>query len=116
MAAKKNEFASLALKWRERHNLTRVEAAEKLNVPYRTLEDWEAGRRKPRSILHDMLTKKFNHVLAGPMNPAKIIRGPDIGIEKLKRKPPKTKAQPAGPTAAPAAAGPPKKAPPGTTS
>jgi DNA-binding transcriptional regulator YiaG len=62
--ARKNEFGSLALKWRETHNLTRVEAAKQLGVPYRTLEDWEAGRRTPRSILRDMLIKKFNQALA----------------------------------------------------
>jgi DNA-binding transcriptional regulator YiaG len=60
----RNEFSALALKWREAHNLTRVEAAEILGVPYRTLEDWEAGRRSPRSILRDMLIKKFNRASA----------------------------------------------------
>jgi predicted transcriptional regulator len=59
-----NDFGSLALKWRDRHNLTRVEAARQLGVPYRTLEDWEAARRTPRSILRDLLSKKFNQALA----------------------------------------------------
>lgn len=66
MAKKKieNEFGSLALKWRETKNLTRVEAAEKLGVPYRTLEDWEAGRRTPTAVLRNMLIKKFEQALA----------------------------------------------------
>lgn len=67
MANKKsrnNEFGMLALKWRAARNLTRTDAARELGVPYRTLEDWEAGRRTPRAILRELLTKKFNRSLA----------------------------------------------------
>lgn len=65
LESEKNEFGSLSLKWREAHNLNRVEAAEKLGVPYRTLEDWEAGRRTPRPILRDLLIKKFLGPVSG---------------------------------------------------
>lgn len=33
--------------WRERHNLSQVQAADALGFPPRSIEDWERGARKP---------------------------------------------------------------------
>jgi DNA-binding transcriptional regulator YiaG len=47
---KKEEFASLLLKWRSKHGWTREEAAAKLGVSHRTLQEWEQGRRVPSEM------------------------------------------------------------------
>jgi len=36
--------------WRERMNLTRFTAAERLGVSYATLINWEQGRYSPRGL------------------------------------------------------------------
>jgi DNA-binding transcriptional regulator YiaG len=54
------DFGTLARRWRKKHKLSRAEASRKLSIPYRTIEDWEAGRRTPRGFALDTLTKKFS--------------------------------------------------------
>ena len=46
----KEEFASLLLKWRTKHGWNREESAAKLDVPHRTLQEWEQGRRLPSKM------------------------------------------------------------------
>jgi len=36
--------------WRDRRKLTRKEAGRLLKIPYRTLQNWEQGRRQPSSL------------------------------------------------------------------
>jgi len=36
--------------WRERHNLSQSEAALKLQISKRTLQEWEQGRAAPRGF------------------------------------------------------------------
>lgn len=55
-------FKTHLLRFRGEHNITRANLARALGVPYRTLEDWEAGRRTPspstqRLILGDLWTR-----------------------------------------------------------
>ena len=42
--------ASELRQWRERHNLTRKEAAALLGVSWRSVEAWELGRKIPQWI------------------------------------------------------------------
>ena len=44
------DFAQVLLDWRTRHAWTRKEAAMKLAVSWRTLQDWEQGRRIPSQM------------------------------------------------------------------
>jgi DNA-binding transcriptional regulator YiaG len=43
-------FAQVLLDWRTKHAWTRKEAAMKLAVSWRTLQDWEQGRRIPSQM------------------------------------------------------------------
>lgn len=52
-------FPKLVVAWRDKRKLNRAEAAKLLDVPYRTLQDWEAGLRKPRGIALKLITKKL---------------------------------------------------------
>lgn len=54
------DFGQLARKWRAARKLTRADAARLLGIPYRTLEDWEAGKRTPRGIARTVMTEKFS--------------------------------------------------------
>lgn len=36
--------------WREARGLTKADAARKLEIPYRTFQDWELGNRTPRGF------------------------------------------------------------------
>jgi len=47
---KRAEFSSLLLKWRSKHCWNRIEAAAKLGVSHRTLQEWEQGRRMPSEM------------------------------------------------------------------
>ena len=42
---------------REKFNMTRVEVSNKLEIPYRTLEDWEAGKSTPPKYVQNMYLK-----------------------------------------------------------
>lgn len=53
------DFAKLVTAWRTRRKLNRAEAARLLDIPYRTIQDWEAGLRRPRGIALKLLTKRL---------------------------------------------------------
>jgi DNA-binding transcriptional regulator YiaG len=55
------DFAGLVLKWRMARNLTQPKAATVLGVPYRTFQDWEAGRRTPRGLALELITAKLKN-------------------------------------------------------
>jgi DNA-binding transcriptional regulator YiaG len=42
--------------WRERNDLSQSEAAIKLRVSKRTLQEWEQGRAVPRHLAMDVIT------------------------------------------------------------
>ena len=42
--------------WRERNDLSQSEAALKLRVSKRTLQEWEHGRAEPRHLASDAIT------------------------------------------------------------
>ena len=52
-------FAQLVRAWRDRHQLARVDAARKLGIPLRTLEDWEYGKRTPRGIARRLIIARL---------------------------------------------------------
>jgi putative transcriptional regulator len=52
-------FGELVRAWRERRKLSRVDAARKLGVPLRTLEDWEYGKRTPRGLARELITARL---------------------------------------------------------
>jgi DNA-binding transcriptional regulator YiaG len=41
---------NLLTQWRTKKGLTKADAARKLKIPYRTLQDWELGNRTPRGL------------------------------------------------------------------
>jgi DNA-binding transcriptional regulator YiaG len=43
--------------WRERHNLSQSEAALKLQISKRTLQEWEQGRAVPRGFARTAIEK-----------------------------------------------------------
>lgn len=45
--------------WRERRELSRVDAARFLDVPLRTLEDWEYGKRRPRGLAFRLIVARL---------------------------------------------------------
>jgi transcriptional regulator with XRE-family HTH domain len=45
----KKDFAELLSDWRQKHGWTRKEAAEKLGIPFRTMQDWEQRRADGRA-------------------------------------------------------------------
>lgn len=47
---------------REKFNMTRVEVSNKLEIPYRTLEDWEAGRSTPPKYVQNMYLKALEEI------------------------------------------------------
>lgn len=48
----KREFADLLRTWRERKRLSQSEAARLLEVPVRTLQNWEIARVMPHPYAH----------------------------------------------------------------
>lgn len=42
--------------WRKRKNLSQSEAALKLQISKRTLQEWEQGRAEPRHLAMDAVT------------------------------------------------------------
>lgn len=40
--------------------LTRAELSKKYNIPIRTLEDWDSGRRKPSEWLENLIIRVIN--------------------------------------------------------
>lgn len=53
-------FPRLLRRWRRAHNLTRADAARRLDIPYRTLEDWEAGRHAPRGLAMRLIKSRVS--------------------------------------------------------
>jgi transcriptional regulator with XRE-family HTH domain len=46
---------SILKKWRKARGLSQSQAAAALGVPVRTLQDWELGRSKPRTLAAEAL-------------------------------------------------------------
>ena len=47
---------------RQKYNMTRAEVARRLEIPYRTLEDWEAGKSKPAKYVYNMYLKSLKDI------------------------------------------------------
>lgn len=45
--------------WRKKRLIKRVYLSAFLRVPYRTLEDWEAGRHTPNSFVQNAVLKRL---------------------------------------------------------
>ncbi len=42
---------------RQSTGMTRAAFAKEFGIPYRTLEDWEAGKRKPPEYVYNMIVR-----------------------------------------------------------
>jgi DNA-binding transcriptional regulator YiaG len=60
----RGEFASLLLKWRTKHGWNREESAAKLDVPHRTLQEWEQGRRLPSKMAQRGVISRMEEIEA----------------------------------------------------
>jgi DNA-binding transcriptional regulator YiaG len=60
--SEKQTFAELLLAWRTRHAWSREEAAAKLGVSYRTLQEWEQGRRVPSEMARFGVMSKMEQI------------------------------------------------------
>jgi ribosome-binding protein aMBF1 (putative translation factor) len=58
----RGEFASLLLKWRTKHGWNREESAAKLDVPHRTLQEWEQGRRLPSKMAQRGVVSRMEEI------------------------------------------------------
>lgn len=47
---------------RQKYNMTRADVSRKLEIPYRTLEDWEAGKSKPAKYVYNMYLKSLKDI------------------------------------------------------
>lgn len=47
---------------RAKYNMTRKEVSNKLEIPYRTLEDWEAGKSTPPKYVQNMYLRALNEI------------------------------------------------------
>jgi DNA-binding transcriptional regulator YiaG len=52
-------------RWRKVQNLSQKEAALALEIPKRTLQDWEQGRRSPRGLALVALMQRLSAPLKG---------------------------------------------------
>jgi DNA-binding transcriptional regulator YiaG len=60
MAKNKTESLTKLIKeWRKKKGVTKAEAARQLNIPYRTLQDWELGNRTPRGFALRAITERL---------------------------------------------------------
>jgi DNA-binding transcriptional regulator YiaG len=57
------KFFQIVKRWRSARDLSRAEAGRQLGIPYRTLEDWEAGRKTPTGIRRRLLEQMFSQPL-----------------------------------------------------
>ena len=57
--AEKDEFAAKVKAWREAKSLSQSEAAKKLGIPVKTLQNWEISRRKPNATLTRFILAKM---------------------------------------------------------
>jgi DNA-binding transcriptional regulator YiaG len=53
----KREFMDALKSWRARNGLSQSEAAERLGVPLKTLQNWEIARTKPQGFAEAALLK-----------------------------------------------------------
>src|SRR5713226_6310198 len=53
----KLEFAAALKAWRSTHKLSQSQAAERLGVPLKTLQNWEIARTKPQGFAESALLK-----------------------------------------------------------
>jgi DNA-binding transcriptional regulator YiaG len=60
---KHQTFRTIVRNWRSARQLSRAEAGRQLGVPYRTLEDWEAGKKIPTGIRRRLLEQMFSQPL-----------------------------------------------------
>lgn len=68
------QFKTLVRQWRKARRLTRADAARRLGIPYRTLEDWEAGRRTPRGIAKWLILDKLGLIKSADKNAPQITK------------------------------------------
>ena len=61
---RKPKFADIVRDWRESRNLSKVQAAQRLGIPYRTFQDWELGNRTPRGIARSLIIRKLSILVA----------------------------------------------------
>lgn len=47
---------------RQKYNMTRKEVSNKLEIPYRTLEDWEAGKSTPPKYVQKMYLESLKDI------------------------------------------------------
>jgi DNA-binding transcriptional regulator YiaG len=56
----RRKFAVALRAWRQRNGaLTMRDAAKHLAVPYRTWQDWEAGRHEPRGLSRRLILNRL---------------------------------------------------------
>ena len=55
------ESSNMILELRNRTGLNRKEFANYMGIPLRTVEDWEAGRRKPPEYIPTLMAYKVNY-------------------------------------------------------
>ena len=51
------DFADALRSWRRKHNLSQSEAALKLQISKRTLQEWEQGRAEPEGLARIAIQK-----------------------------------------------------------
>lgn len=44
------------------HGITQRQLSEELGIPLRTIEDWEAGRRKPPEYLAELIREHYENI------------------------------------------------------
>ena len=60
-AASMKSLSERLFDWRKRKDLSQSEAALKLRVSKRTLQEWEHGRAEPRHLARDAITSVIGH-------------------------------------------------------
>ena len=80
---KRDEFASLLLKWRAKHGWNREEAADKLGVPRRTLQEWESRKLGDDEIRNNRKKKGYN-VCCICVDNALVLRS--VNVAEIERK------------------------------
>ena len=53
----KKAFAGVLKAWREERKLTQAEAARVLEIPLKTLQNWEIARTKPQGFAHTAILR-----------------------------------------------------------
>ncbi len=57
-------FSEFIVKYLAATNKTMKTLAEELELPYRTIQDWKAGRRTPSKFIQKSICAKFSEVLS----------------------------------------------------